>query len=106
MTDDVDLIKEAQDRLRAQEAEQQEATAELGEVIGLDEHGAVEVRWRGEGTVHAKRDGTVTAVDVYLVWDTDGAKRFLWPKTTLRQEIEEQRPNIGDRVAIVRGQDI
>ena len=42
-------------------------------------------------------------VDVFLVWDDDGARRFIWPKTRLQREIDELQPNVGDEIAIVRG---
>lgn len=101
-----ELLADAKRRLSEQEAEEQEASAELGEVVELAEEEAFTGRWRGYGTAWAKRDGTPTAVDVYLLWDIDGARRFIWPKTRLRSEIDELQPNVGDEIAIVRGTDI
>jgi hypothetical protein len=97
-----ELIKEAQAQLVEQEAEEQEASAELGESVELAEEEAFTGRWRGYGKAWTKRG----EVDVFLVWDTSGARRFAWPKTRLQREIDELQPNVGDEIAIVRGVDI
>jgi hypothetical protein len=97
-----ELLKEAKGRLVEQEAEEEEASAELGEGVDLSEGETFVGRWRGYGTAPTKRG----IVDVYLLWDTDKAKRFIWPKTRLEREISELQPNVGDEIAIVRGHDI
>lgn len=97
-----ELLAEAKDRLAAQEIEDQEASAELGEVVELDEQEAFTGRFRGFGQTHTKRG----VVDVVLLWNDTSAKRFMWPKTRLQWELDELRPNVGDEIAIVRGADI
>lgn len=97
-----DLIKEAQAHLAEQEAGEQEASAELGAIVDLDEHGVFTGRWRGAGKAWTKRG----EVDVFLLWDGDGARRFIWPKMRLQREIDELQPNVGDEIVIVRGVDI
>jgi hypothetical protein len=102
MSDWDDLIKEAQAHLAEQEAEEQEASAELGESVDLEELGVFTGRWRGYGKAWTKRG----EVDVFLLWDDGGARRFIWPKMRLQREIDELQPNVGDKIAIVRGADI
>jgi hypothetical protein len=97
-----ELVAEAKSRLAEQEAEEQEASAELGESVQLDEQQGFTGRWRGHGTAFTQRGN----VEVYLLFDGGGARRFIWPTTRLRREIDELQPNVGDEIAILRGNDI
>jgi hypothetical protein len=96
------LVAEAKARLTEQEAEESEAGAELGESVDLEVDEAFTGRYRGRGKAFTKRGD----VDVHLVWNTDNERRFFWPKTRLEQGFEEESPGVGDRVVVVRGQDI
>jgi hypothetical protein len=97
-----ELLAQAKRRLAEQEAGEQEASAELGEVVELDEQEAFTGRYRGSGQTPTKRG----VVDVVLLWDDTGAERFIWPKTRLQWELDELQPNVGDEIVIVRGTDI
>jgi hypothetical protein len=101
-----ELIAAARSRLVEQEAEEQEASAELGESVDLAEKEVFTGRVRGYGKTWAKRDGERVQVEVPLFWDTDGARRFMWPKTRLQWELDALRPDVGDEIVIIRGADI
>jgi hypothetical protein len=97
-----ELLAEAKGRLAEQEAEEQEASSELGESVELSEGETFVGRFRGSGQAHTKRG----LAAVVLLWDGDGARRFMWMKTRLQREPDELQPNVGDEIAIVRGTDI
>jgi hypothetical protein len=97
-----ELLAEAKSRLAEQEAEEEEASSELGESVALAEQETFVGRFRGSSQAHTK----CGLAAVLLLWDGDGARRFIWMKTRLRRELDELQPNIGDEIAIVRGTDI
>jgi hypothetical protein len=97
-----ELLDEAKSRLAEQEAEEGEASSELGESVALLEGDAFTGRFRGIGQAHTKRG----LAAVLLLWDDDEARRFIWMKTRLQRELDELQPNVGDEIAIVRGADI
>jgi hypothetical protein len=91
------LLAEARQRL-----DEWAEGGELGVSVTLEEHGSFLGRFRGLGTAATKRGD----VGVFLVWDEHGEKRFFWSKTMLQREFDELQPNVGDEIAIVRGDDI
>jgi hypothetical protein len=91
-----ELLAEAQSALDKQGT----ASDELGEDLTPEPGQHVAGRWRGVGSMQTKRG----LVDVYLVWDKDGGRGFLYQHARLRQEVEEQQPQLGDRVLVLRGQ--
>jgi hypothetical protein len=101
MDDTDDLLDQARQRL--EELEEEGEADDLGERVELDELDTFLGRWRGEGVMRTKERGSV---DVYLLWDRDGAKRFHYRNTRLVWEIEDLKPQIGDEIAIVRGEDL
>ena len=100
MSDDADaLLAEARQRLQELEAIEPD---ELGERVDLEPGGHFVGRWRGEATMRTKGG---EAVSVYALWDQDGKPRFAYKHAALVAEIEENRPEIGDEIVIVRGED-
>ncbi len=94
-----DLVQKAKERLR--EIEETD-TDELGEVVTLEVGDFFHGRYRGSATLTTKeRD----AVEVVALWDEDGDPRFAWPHAALVSELAEASPEIGDEIAIVRGED-
>jgi hypothetical protein len=94
-----DLLEQARERL----SEQQEAgdvNASLGEDMTPEPGDHFAGRWRGEGQMATKR-GTI---GVYLVWNRDNAAGFLYQHARLVQEVDAERPEIGDRVLVLRGE--
>jgi hypothetical protein len=99
MTEEQDLLAEARRRLA--ELEETDDGDELGERVELDVGDGFLGRWRGEGTMRTK-DGD--EILVYLLWDED-RPRFHYRNAALVSEIEELKPQVGDDVAIARGED-
>lgn len=99
MSDWDELLEQARARL----TEQQEAgdvNASLGEEMTPEPGGHLAGRWRGKGQMATKR-GTI---DVYLVWNRDGAPGFLYQSARLVREVDAERPEVGDRVLVLRGE--
>jgi hypothetical protein len=98
-----DLLEQARARLQELEQEEDQHGGELGERIDLAEQESFVGRWRGAGVMRGKSGDEI---DVYLFWDKDDGRRFHYRNTRLVWEIDELKPTIGDRVAIVRGTDL
>jgi hypothetical protein len=98
MNDWQQLLDEAQQAMREQ---QDNPNDTLGDDMTPqpDEH--FMGRWRGDDGVMVTRErGTI---DVYLVWDRDGKPGFLYRHARLVQEVDAERPQVGDRVLVLRG---
>lgn len=96
-TDWNELLAEAQEELRAQE----EVNSDLGDEFTPQPESYFMGRWRGSGKMQTKERGEV---DVYLVWHRDGDRPgFLYQHARLVQEVEAKRPQVGDRVLVLRG---
>jgi hypothetical protein len=92
-----ELLAEAAERLSEQE---ERDIGEAGDQIEFsDDSPHFMGRWRGIGQLETKRG----PVDVYLLWDTIGERRFAFQHSQLVREIEEADPKIGDEVLILRG---
>jgi hypothetical protein len=101
MSDTFDeLLAEARERLREQQ-EAGDANASLGDEMTPSPEKHFAGRWRGEGRMVTQDRGTV---DVYLVWDRDGKPGFLYRHARLVQEVDAERPEVGDRVLVLRGE--
>jgi hypothetical protein len=46
------------------------------------------------------------AILVFALWDTDGRHRFHYRNAALVTEIDASRPDVGDEIVIVRGEDV
>jgi hypothetical protein len=91
------MLNEARDRLR----EQEDDNAQLGDAMTPEPGEHFQGRWRGAGTMVTKERGLV---DVYLVWSADGEPGFLYRHARLVQEVEAERPEVGDQVLVLRGE--
>lgn len=92
-----EMLAEANKRL----AEQEGGGSNLGDRVELDEGGNFSGRYRG-ATMLSTANGERTA---YLFWDASGAERFEWESAGLAEEMDEAGPQVGDKIAIVRGPD-
>jgi hypothetical protein len=102
MSDQDVLLTEA--RLRLQELEKKQGDEiDWGERIELDPGDSFVGRWKGETEGRSKDGGTFT---VYLFWDGDGKRRFMFETVRLGWEIRDLAPAVGDEVAVVRGTDL
>jgi hypothetical protein len=95
-----ELLREAEEALR--ERQEHEPNVGIGDDMspGAGEH--LRARWRGDGEMATKERGVIP---VYLVWDVDGRPGFVYQHSQLVQEVEAERPQVGDEVVIVRGED-
>jgi hypothetical protein len=100
-----DTFEELLAAARKSLAEQQDGAGgndELGEDQTPDENGYFAGRWRGEGQMTTRRGD---AVRVFLVWDRAGAPGFLYAHARLVAEVDAERPQVGDDVVVLRGED-
>jgi hypothetical protein len=95
-----DLLEQAQARL--QELEEADNGDELGDRIELAPGEHFRGRWRGEAVMRTK-DGD--SFPVFALWDADGKPRFHYKNAALVPEVDESRPEIGDEIVVVRGED-
>lgn len=91
------LVAEAKAALREQE---DDPNTGLGDDMTPAPEAYFRGRWRGTGAMQTKRGLT----GVYLVWDTDGKPGFLYQHARLVQQVDEQEPQIGDLVVVLRGE--
>lgn len=96
MNDWQQLLDEAQQAMREQ---QDNPNDTLGDDMTPEPEAHFAGRWRGDGTMLTNR-GTI---DVYLVWDRDNKAGFLYRHARLVQEVDAERPQVGDRVLVLRG---
>jgi hypothetical protein len=96
---DDDLLEEARARLRELE---ELGGDELGDRVELEPGDHFAGRYRGELTMRTKDGDQVAVVGL---WGADARSRFMYRPTMLAAELEETRPNVGDRIVIVRGDD-
>src|SRR5262249_35812500 len=66
-----------------------------GELIELEVGEFFDGRDRGH-------DASVGRSGVYLLWDGDGERRFIWANARLDRCYEDEKPSVGDRVVIYR----
>src|SRR5262245_28810140 len=93
------LLAEARARL----AELDEADEDdLGDRVELEPGDGFAGHWRGEGVMRTKEG---EEIPVYLLREREGRLRFHYRNAALVREIEELRPEVGDEIAIVRGED-
>jgi hypothetical protein len=95
MDDWDELLEEARKALH----EHDEGNRDLGEDLTPAPEAHVAGRWRGTGTMATKRG----QIDVYLIWDRDDRPGFLYQHARLVQEVDAERPQVGDRVLVLRG---
>jgi hypothetical protein len=93
-----ELLNEAREAL--QEQQDENPNADAGDDMTPPEEGHFMGRWRGAGKLQTKERGLV---DVFLVWDRDDNRGFLWASTRLVQEVKAEQPQVGDRVLVLRG---
>jgi hypothetical protein len=87
---------------RAALQEQGEVNSELGDDMTPEPEQHVAGRWRGIGQMQTKRG----LVDVYLLWHRDNDRHgFLYQHARLVAEVEAEKPQVGDRVLVLRGPD-
>jgi hypothetical protein len=91
------LVAEAQQRLRDQDEENQ--NDDLGDAMRPEPEEYVQGRWRGTGVLHGKERDS----DVYLIWDREGRRGFLWQDAGLVKEVERENPQVGDEFVVLRG---
>ncbi len=97
-----DLLERARARLREQE-EAEDVNSELGYEIALGAGDVFRGRWRSDALpMQTKKRGLIS---VYGLWDEQGNPCFFFQHTRLVWEVEEQKPQVGDEVVIVRGED-
>jgi hypothetical protein len=92
-----ELLNEAQERMREQEDEN--PNSELGDEMTPAPEAHFAGRWRGDGKMQTKQ-GTR---DVFLVWDRNDEPGFLYAHSGLVDEVTTEKPDIGDRVLVLRG---
>jgi hypothetical protein len=97
-----DLLEQTRARLRELE-EQSRDSEELGDRVELAPGDYFRGRYRGEATMRTKGGDEITVV---AVWDGDGKNRFHYENAGLRAELDAARPDVGDEIVIVRGQDV
>jgi hypothetical protein len=98
-----ELLTEARLRLQELEKQQKDDEVDWGDRIELQPGDSFVGRWKGETEGHNKDGGTFT---VYLLWDRDGKRRFMFQTTRLGWEIRDLAPAVGDEIAVVRGTDL
>jgi hypothetical protein len=98
-----ELLTEAQLRLQELEKQQQDDEVDWGDRVELDPGDSFVGRWKGETEGRGKDGGTFT---VYLFWDRDNKRRFMFQTTRLGWEIRDLAPQLGDEIAVVRGTDL
>jgi hypothetical protein len=91
-----ELLREARERLAADTGR-----GDLGEGMTPEAGSAFRGRWRGESVMQTQAGER----QVFLVWDEDCRPGFLYAHARLVAEVDEQRPSIGDRVLVLRGDD-
>jgi hypothetical protein len=96
-----DLLEQARARLR--ELEEQDTGDELGERVELGPGGYFRGRFRGEATMVNKEGERIPVV---ALWDVDGRHRFHYRNAGLVAELDASRPDVGDEIVIVRGEDV
>jgi hypothetical protein len=95
-----DLLEDA--RARLHELEEADDGHELGDRIALAPGEHFGGRWRGEAVMRTKEGDTFP---VFALWDADGRPRFHYKNAALVIEVDESRPEVGDEIVIVRGED-
>jgi hypothetical protein len=96
-----DLLEQARARLR--ELEEQDTGDELGERVALAPGDYFRGRFRGEATMVNKEGERIPVV---ALWDLDGRLLFHYRNASLVAELDASRPEIGDEIVIVRGEDV
>jgi hypothetical protein len=97
-----DLLEQARARLR--ELEEQDADSdELGDRVELAPGDYFRGRFRGEATMVNKEGEKIPVV---ALWDTDGRHRFHYRNAGLVVELDAAKPDVGDEIVIVRGEDV
>jgi hypothetical protein len=97
-----DLLEQARARLRELE-EQDSEGGELGDRVELAVGDYFRGRFRGEATMVNKEGERIAVV---ALWDVDGRLRFHYRNAGLVAELDASRPDVGDEIVIVRGEDV
>jgi hypothetical protein len=98
-----ELLEQTRRRLQELESKQEDDEVDWGERIELDPGESFVGRWKGETEGRNKEGGTFI---VYLFWDRDGKRRFMFQTARLGWEIRDLAPAVGDEIAVVRGADL
>lgn len=93
-----ELLAEARQALSAQH----DMNSDLGDDMTPAPEASFMGRWRNDALKMTTSRGVV---DVYGVWDRDGKPGFLYRHTRLVDEVDAQKPQIGDQVLVLRGAD-
>jgi hypothetical protein len=96
-----DLLEQARARLRGFEGKDNESD-DLGERVQLAPGDHFLGRYRGEAIMVNKEGDQIPVV---ALWDADGRHRFHYRNASLVSELDAARPEVGDAIAIVRGED-
>jgi hypothetical protein len=96
-----ELLAEARQRL-AELEEKQAGDVDWGEKLDLQPGASFRGRYRGETTGTSKDGGEFGLV---LLWGPDGEHRFTFVTAALRSELDTVRPDVGDEIVVVRGDD-
>jgi hypothetical protein len=97
-----DLLEQTRARLRELE-EQSRDSDELGDRVELAPGDYFRGRYRGETTMRTKDGEEITVV---ALWDVGGKHRFHYQNAGLISELDAAKPDVGDEIVIVRGQDV
>lgn len=98
-----ELLEQTRRRLQELESRQEDDEVDWGERIELEPGDSFVGRWKGETEGRTKDGGAFT---VYLFWDRDGKRRFMFQTARLGWEIRDLVPAVGDEIAVVRGTDL
>ena len=91
-----ELVEEARGRAEAGGA----VPEDWGALVTLEVGETLSGRWRGDAT-DEEHDGR----RVFRLWRLDGSLAWMRSYAALIREVDRAKPNIGDSVAIVRGED-
>jgi hypothetical protein len=97
-----DLLEQARTRLRELE-EQDSEGGELGDRVELAPGDYFRGKYRGEVFMRTKEGDELPVV---ALLDLDGRNRFHYRNAGLVTELDTCRPEIGDEIVIVRGEDV
>jgi hypothetical protein len=96
-----DLLEQARARLR--ELEENGDGDELGDRVELAIGDYFQGRYRGEVFMRTKEGDELPVV---ALWDDAGRNRFHYRNAALVAELDAARPDVGDEIVIVRGEDV
>src|SRR5262249_28261803 len=95
-----DTLADAKKALAEKQEQDRSGNSELGDEMTPAEEDYFAGNWRGVGKMHTKDRGEI---DVSLVSDKAGRPGFLYQSAGLVEEVNAEKPQVGDEVLVLRG---